>query len=176
MLLNYDIRKLTDISSLVTVVLSNDDALALKAEFDNKAIEQNQIDGFRKGKAPIHVIVAKIGHDKYLKDMREYIASKALDEALKGKDLKPIVTPTYEFADWEPGGKFVFTATIYTQPPDPSDMIIKPDIQTPPSDSTIYSQPIKGLPGPMPIIGGKLPPGLLKKPGCRPQTAKAGCG
>ena len=156
-----DIRTLTDISHLVTVALSNEDALALKAEYDRKVVEESHVPGFRKGKAPIQVVAAKIGRDKYWKDMREHIASEALAEALKGKDIQPVIRPKYEFADWEEGGKFVFTATVYTQPPDPSELFVRPDLDIPsPASEERYSEPIHGIPGPMPIIDGKLPPHL----------------
>jgi len=160
MQLTRNIRKLTDISHLVTVVLSNEDAENLKAEYDKKVVSESHVEGFRKGKAPIGVVAAKVGREKYWKDMREYVASKALEEALKGEEISPIVPPVYEFADWEEGGKFVFTATIYTQPPDPADMFIKPDIAPPAQAPSLYSKPIAGIPGEMPIINGKLPPHL----------------
>jgi hypothetical protein len=160
MQLTHDIRKLTDISHLVTVVLSNEDALSLKGEYDSKVVSESHVEGFRKGKAPIQVVAAKVGREKYWKDMREYVASKALEEALKGEEISPIVPPVYEFADWQEGGKFVFTTTIYTQPPDPADMFIKPDIAPPTQAPSLYSHPIMGIPGEMPIIDGKLPPHL----------------
>jgi len=144
---------------MVTVVLSNEDALQLKAEFDQQAVDSSHIEGFRKGKAPIQVVSAKIGRDKYYNDMREYIASKALEEALKKEDISPVIKPKYEFADWEEGGKFVFTATIYTQPENPTDKIIKPDIDVAYSREH-FSRPMHGIPGQMPIIDGKLPPHL----------------
>jgi FKBP-type peptidyl-prolyl cis-trans isomerase (trigger factor) len=89
MQLTHDIRKLTDISHLVTVVLSNEDALSLKGEYDKKMVADSHVEGFRKGKAPIRVVAAKVGREKYWKDMREYVASKALEEALKGHDISP---------------------------------------------------------------------------------------
>jgi FKBP-type peptidyl-prolyl cis-trans isomerase (trigger factor) len=88
MQLTHDIRKLTEISHLVTVVLSNEDALSLKGEYDRKVVSESHVEGFRKGKAPIHVIAAKAGREKYWKDMREYVASKALEEALKGEGIE----------------------------------------------------------------------------------------
>jgi FKBP-type peptidyl-prolyl cis-trans isomerase (trigger factor) len=97
----HKIERLTDISQLVSVVLEADDALSLKAEYDRKLVEGSHIEGFRKGKVPIGVVAAKIGRDKYWKDLREYIASEALAEALKKEDIEPVVAPKYEFADWE---------------------------------------------------------------------------
>ncbi|MCX6645674.1 MAG: trigger factor family protein, partial [bacterium] len=99
------ILKLTEISHLATVVLSWEDASAIKAEYDSKVVEGSEIQGFRKGKAPLNVCIGKIGRDKYYKDMREYVASKALEEALKGSDISPVVQPKFEFADWEYDGK-----------------------------------------------------------------------
>lgn len=159
MQITKDIKKLTEISHLATVVLDWDDAINLKDEYDRKIIEGSEVKGFRKGKAPLQVVAAKIGQDKYYRDMREYIASKALDEALKGEDISPMVSPTYEFADWEEGGKFVFTATIFTEAPDPSEMFLQPELDLPNQQGQErMSEQIHGIPGQMPIIDGKLPP------------------
>ena len=141
-----NIHKITSISHLVSIVVEADDALSLKAEYDRKLVEGSHIEGFRKGKAPIGVVAAKIGRNKYWKDLREYIASEALTEALKKEDIEPVVAPKYEFADWEEGGKFVFTATIYTKPPDPSELAAHPDIDLPgPGSEVQYSRPIRGV-------------------------------
>ncbi|MCX6644954.1 MAG: trigger factor family protein [bacterium] len=143
-----DIQKLTEISHLATIVLGWDDASAIKAEYDSKVVGGSEIQDFRKGKAPLNVCIGKIGRDKYYKDMREYVASKALEEALKGTDISPVVQPKFEFADWENGGKFVFTATIFTEPPDPKDMFLQPEIDIPqPGGGERVSSPIHGIPG-----------------------------
>lgn len=162
---SHNIQQLTEISYLVSIVLENEDALNLKSEFDQNVIESSSVEGFRKGKAPLHVIINMYGRDEYYKEMREYIAQKAFEEATKNDDrINPIVKPTYEFADWEEGGKFVFTATVINQPEDPSDMFISPDTGLPSQASqATFSKPIAGIPGQMPIIDGKLPPHLAGK-------------
>jgi len=164
MKVTHEIQKITDISHLASIVVSNEDAVKLKVDYDRRIIEDSHVQGFRQGKAPLNVVIAKIGEDKYYKDLREHIASKALAEALKDEEINPVVTPEYEFADWEEGGKFVFTATIYTEPKDASEMFIRPDIDVPsPASEERYSEPIYGMPGQMPIIDGKLPPHLAER-------------
>lgn len=76
--ITHDIRPFTDISRLVAVMIEPGDTLALKIEYDEMVIKKSKVEGFRKGKATIGVIARKIGRDKYWKDMREFIASKAL--------------------------------------------------------------------------------------------------
>jgi len=170
MKLTHQIQKITDLSSLVTVVLANEDALKLKRDFDDKLISDSHVEGFRKGRAPLNVVIGKIGREEYSRNLKEHIASEALAEALKGSEISPVVKPKYEFADWEEGGKFVFTATIHTEPPDPKDKFITqaPDPFTQ-TESERYSEPIHGIPGQMPIIDGKLPP-HMKGPDVRPQV------
>jgi len=159
--LNYshNIQQLTDISYLVSVVLENEDALELKSEFDRDLIKNSTVEGFRKGKAPLHVVIVKYGKDEYYKDMREYIAQKAFEGVTKNDErINPVIKPTYDFADWEEGGRFVFTATVLNQPPDPSDMFISPDTGLPEQASrTTFNKPIPGLQGQMPMIDGKPP-------------------
>jgi FKBP-type peptidyl-prolyl cis-trans isomerase (trigger factor) len=70
MQVSYDFAKLSEISSIVSIVLINEDAQLLKSEFDRNLIQNSNVEGFRKGKAPLHVIVNKYGRDKYYKDLR----------------------------------------------------------------------------------------------------------
>ncbi len=81
MKLTHNIQQLTEISFLVSIVLENEDALNLKSEFDQNMIENSSVEGFRKGKAPLHVIINKFGRDEYYKDMREYIPNVAVTMA-----------------------------------------------------------------------------------------------
>lgn len=165
MQVSYDFAKLSEISSIVSIVLINEDALNLKSDFDQNMIHNSSVEGFRKGKAPLHVVINKYGREKYYKDLREYIALKAFEEATKNDDrINPIVKPTFEFADWEEGGNFVFTATVINHPEDPSDKFISPDFDVPSHTNRIrISEEIPGLPCQMPMIDGKLPPHLSVK-------------
>jgi hypothetical protein len=79
MQLTHDIRKLTEISHLVMVVLSNEDALTLKGEYDKKVVSESHVEGFRKGKAPIHVIAAKVGREKYCDGIGQFDAYYTYD-------------------------------------------------------------------------------------------------
>jgi hypothetical protein len=160
-----EITQISEVSFLLTIVLESEDTLMLKLEFDRNVIQNSSVGGFRKGKAPLRVIINKYGRDKYYKDLREYIALKAFEEATKnGNRINPIVKPTFEFADWEEGGKFVFTATVINHPEDPSDKFISPDFDVPSHSNRIrVSEEIPGIPGQMPMIDGKLPPHLSVK-------------
>jgi len=156
------VQKLSEISVIVSVVLDFEDARKLKSTFNKNLTKNSKVEGFRKGKAPLNLVINKIGQDEYYKNLREYIASEAFNEvAKKDERIKPVIPPKFEFADWEEGKKFVFTALVYIEPPDPNEMFIKPDFDVPSVASPEkFSKQIPGIPGQMPIISGKLPPHL----------------
>jgi hypothetical protein len=158
--MHYNLHKISDISYIVSMMIEKQETNKLAMEFNEKIKTDAKIKGFRRGKVPLNVLINHYGKDKYLSDLKNYIATKAFEVVVKQDDrIKPVVPPKFEFADWEEGKDFVFTAMVVNEPPDTESMFIRQDTDISHIRPHVrYSEPIKGIPGQMPIVDGKLPP------------------
>lgn len=74
------------------------------------------IPGFRKGKAPRHILEMNIGKEAILDEAFDRVAQKAFDEALKQENLDPVDRPQVDIVTLEEGKDVVFKATITPVP------------------------------------------------------------
>ena len=74
------------------------------------------IPGFRKGKAPRHIIEQRLGKEAILDTAFESVADKAFVEALKEQDLSPVSRPDIETVTLEDGKDVVFKARFIAKP------------------------------------------------------------
>ena len=74
-----------------------------------------KVPGFRPGKVPAHVILARF-RDQILHDVAQDLVSKAVDEALASEDLTPVATPEIRDVDVNEGKPLTFRATFETLP------------------------------------------------------------
>ncbi len=86
----------------------------------NKAYLKNKkkfnIPGFRKGKAPRHIIENYYGEQVFYEDMINIICPEEYDKAVKETGISPVEQPEMDIVQIGNGEKFIFTAKVTVQP------------------------------------------------------------
>lgn len=109
------VNQLTDSTQEVEVNLTYEE---IQPEIENAYKEERKtisIDGFRKGKAPIHLIKKFYG-EAIEYQASEKIATKKFWDAVDQENLKPISTPQMTDIDFEPGSKLNFKVKYEIKP------------------------------------------------------------
>lgn len=91
----------------------------VKKEYDKaveKASEEIEIDGFRKGKAPRKLVEEKIDKSKLKEAVLKEIIPKVYAETVKEHKLQPVSTPDIKLISSEEGKSWTLTATIANKP------------------------------------------------------------
>jgi len=83
-----------------------------------QVVKQINIPGFRKGKAPRHIVERMYGREVFLEDAVNEAAPEAFRKALEdlGRAYECLVYPQYEVVSAEKGKGLVFTATYDLKP------------------------------------------------------------
>lgn len=74
------------------------------------------IPGFRKGKAPKHIVERTVGKEYMLNEAFEICGPKAFGEALEAQSLEPVTRPEFEAVTLEQGKDLVFKASFTKKP------------------------------------------------------------
>lgn len=84
----------------------------------SQAVKKLNIPGFRKGKAPRHVVENMYGRDLFMEDAIKDVIPDAFSEAVKqaGEEYACIVYPSYDVVSSEKGEGLVFTAEYDLKP------------------------------------------------------------
>jgi trigger factor len=76
-----------------------------------------KIPGFRKGKVPMQVLVARVGKERLYTEAVESHIGGWLQNALAGSKIRPVEQPEYGYdLPEDANGEFHFTATVTVQP------------------------------------------------------------
>jgi trigger factor len=76
-----------------------------------------KIPGFRKGKVPMPVLLARVGKDRLYAEAVESHIGGWFSAALRGTNVRPVETPEYGYElPSSPSDPFEFTATVAVQP------------------------------------------------------------
>lgn len=82
----------------------------------DKAIKRQardlQIPGFRKGKAPRHMVERFYGREAFLRDAADEVMDRLYREALQQEDITPVGEPSVEIVELEPVN-FIVTVPVY---------------------------------------------------------------
>jgi trigger factor len=96
-----------------------------------------KIPGFRKGKVPMQVLLARIGKERlYAEAVESHIGSWFMNAAARSR-IRPVETPEYDYELPESAdGSWRFTATVSVQPkPEPADWtqleVAAPEVEVP---------------------------------------------
>ena len=88
---------------------------AIKSVF-NKNAKYFNIPGFRKGKAPYHMVEKMYGANIFYEDAFNEIASPAYEEALESEKIEAVSKPEIDITQIEKGKDLIFTAIVSTKP------------------------------------------------------------
>jgi len=88
---------------------------AMKDVF-NKNAKYFSIPGFRKGKAPYHMVEKMYGANIFYEDAFNEIAGPAYEEALKSEKIEAVSKPEIDVKQIEKGKDLIFTAVVSTKP------------------------------------------------------------
>ena len=61
-----------------------------------KISRETRVPGFRKGKAPLHILKRHVNKDTFRKDLAEELVPKAFMEALEKENLTPLTHPHFD--------------------------------------------------------------------------------
>jgi len=109
----------------ITTEKAPDSQLILTAEVDEERVEQAlnrayrqmvkrvNIPGFRRGKAPRHIVERHVGRGRFLREAVKPLLEEVYEEAIQAEDLQPISTPQAEMVEVDP---LTFRFTISVRP------------------------------------------------------------
>ncbi len=103
-------------ASLVVLDITADDdefSEAMARAF-RKVSRDIQVPGFRKGKAPRHIIEGLYGRNVFLQEAADEVMDKLYRQALQQEDLTPVGEPSVEINALEPVN-FVVTVPVYPE-------------------------------------------------------------
>ncbi|HYJ13812.1 MAG TPA: trigger factor, partial [Thermomicrobiales bacterium] len=103
-------------ASLVVLDITADDeefSEAMSKAF-RKVARDIQVPGFRKGKAPRHIIEGLYGRNVFLQEAADEVMDKLYRQALQQEDLTPVGEPSVEINALEPVN-FVVTVPVYPE-------------------------------------------------------------
>ncbi|MFV0254884.1 MAG: trigger factor, partial [Erysipelotrichaceae bacterium] len=86
-------KKLENSTGEILVTSSGETWKKAQTKVFNKVVSETKIDGFRKGKAPKHLVEKQINKQALLSEAVEEVASELLIEAIKEHDLQIISRP-----------------------------------------------------------------------------------
>ncbi|NMB70442.1 hypothetical protein GYA27_04595 [candidate division WWE3 bacterium] len=81
-----------------------------------KAIEETEVEGFRKGKAPRDIVIDKVGVSNLYGDLVNALLKAFYPQALKETSVSPVSNPKVEINEFDIDKDFVFTATVAVRP------------------------------------------------------------
>ena len=113
------IEKLPKSTIKMTVTIENDKVKEFYEKEVEKAIENTEIQGFRKGTAPKEMVIEKVGNSKLYGDAINNLLQNFYPQALKENKLLPVSNPKVEIKEFDVEKDLEFTA----------EFAIKPDVK-----------------------------------------------
>ena len=81
-----------------------------------KSAKYFNIPGFRKGKAPFHIVERYYGDNIFYEDAFNELVPKVYDEEIKANKIEAVSRPQIDIVKMEKGQDLVFTAVVQTKP------------------------------------------------------------
>lgn len=79
-------------------------------------VENSELPGFRKGKAPKELVREKVDKTKIYEEVMKQVIPKAYAEVLKSHDVKPIISPRVEILEAKENADWKVKATVAEKP------------------------------------------------------------
>ena len=101
---------------ILTIEASAEDWGKAIADAAKRIAKEVNIPGFRRGKAPRHIIEQRIGKEALIDEAYEKFGPKVFDEAMAEEKLELASYPNFERVQAEEGKPFILKATIAPKP------------------------------------------------------------
>ncbi|MBR1553590.1 MAG: trigger factor, partial [Schwartzia sp.] len=101
---------------ILTIEASAEDWGKAIADAAKRIAKEVNIPGFRRGKAPRHIIEQRIGKEALIDEAYEKFGPKVFDEAMAEEKLELASYPNFERVQAEEGKPFILKATITPKP------------------------------------------------------------
>ncbi len=105
-----------DKSIKLTITLPIEDIAKEREAFVQAAVNEAEVDGFRKGKAPRDVVEKRLDEAKVQEEILKKLLPKAYVAAVEEHGLKPIMNPKIHVHKIEPGKDWTFEAITCEAP------------------------------------------------------------
>jgi len=117
----------------LTITVPKEEIQAAEQHLQEEIRQAVDIPGFRPGKAPLHLALARYGQDAFEAELKERLVEGWLHKAIQEHALRPATNPQVDISDFQPGESLTFEASFEAFPqadvPDTPDV----DIPEPPS-------------------------------------------
>ncbi|HYK09088.1 MAG TPA: trigger factor [Candidatus Eisenbacteria bacterium] len=110
------LAKAQDGTLTLTIPLSLEEIKAAREEAIQHAIEEMELPGFRKGKAPRKVVEEKLDPLNLKEDILRHLLPRAYSEAVLEHKLRPIMSPKINVSKLDDGKEWEFIATTCEMP------------------------------------------------------------
>lgn len=100
----------------LTITVPNEKIKQSYEKLLDTAVEQTEIEGFRKGKGPRELVRDKIGNTKLYGDVINQILQEFYPQALKENHIAAIANPKVELKEFDIDKDLEFTALVATRP------------------------------------------------------------
>jgi FKBP-type peptidyl-prolyl cis-trans isomerase (trigger factor) len=110
------IEKLPKAAIKLNVIVESSKVKETYEEVLDKAVQNTEIEGFRKGTAPKDMVKTKVGVSNLYGDVINELLQKYYTQALKENLIAPVSNPKVEIKEFDLEKDFEFTATVATRP------------------------------------------------------------
>lgn len=109
-------KKTPDGTIALTITIPWKDIEATWNVVVDEAVEHIEIPGFRKGKAPRKIAEKKLNREKVKEEVLKRIVTDTYNDAIKKKNITPIITPQIHVEVFDEGTELKYTAKTCEQP------------------------------------------------------------
>ena len=114
--MSYTVENLEKSMAKLTIECSAEDFDKAIVNAYNKQKNKINVPGFRKGKAPLALIIKEYGAEMFFDDAANELINKSYPEAATECGLDIVSNPEIDVTNIKKGEKFVYTATVAVKP------------------------------------------------------------
>lgn len=114
--MNATVEKIEKNTAKITVTVEAEKFTDALKKVYQKNVKQFNIPGFRKGKAPLHLIKKMYGDQIFYPEAEEIVINSTLPSILVENNVRAVDRPEVSIEQSEEGKEFTYTATVTTMP------------------------------------------------------------
>ncbi len=114
--MQVSVQRLPKSTIKLTVTIPGNNVKEIQEKVLAKIASEAEIDGFRKGKAPLELVKQKLNQQKFDAEVMSELVKTYYPQALAEENLAPIVSPKILIEDYGPEKDFTFTAETALRP------------------------------------------------------------